>query len=105
MWPKKGCVSTPWLKWCLIINELQNTPWPRPAGGGGERKKGDLSMEGARGNHCPKSSVNSFHSLPRQCSCFSALADAATYASRHAPIIVSEDTCLVFLTEDPGAMN
>lgn len=24
---------------------------------------------------------------------------------RHAPIIVSGDTCLVFLTGDPGAMN
>jgi len=30
-WPKKGCVSTPWLKWYLITNKLQNTPWPRPA--------------------------------------------------------------------------
>ena len=53
--------------------------------GGRERKKGDLSMEGDRGNPCPKSSVNSFHSLPRQCSCFSALPIAAAYASRHAP--------------------
>ena len=29
--PKKACVSTLYLKWCLIISELQNTPWPRPA--------------------------------------------------------------------------
>lgn len=28
---KKSCVSTLYLKWCLIISELQNTPWPRPA--------------------------------------------------------------------------
>ena len=53
-WPKKGGVSTPGLKWYLIINKLQNTPWPRPA-------------------------------------------------TRR--IIVSGDTCLVFLTGDPGAMN
>lgn len=51
----------------------------------GGRKKGELSMEGARGNPCPKSPVNSFHSLPRQCSCFSALPIVAAYASRHAP--------------------
>ena len=29
--PKKACVSTLYLKWILIISELQNTPWPRPA--------------------------------------------------------------------------
>ena len=29
--PKKACVSTLYLKWCLIISELQNAPWPRPA--------------------------------------------------------------------------
>ena len=29
--PKKACVSTLYLKWHLIISELQNTPWPRPA--------------------------------------------------------------------------
>ena len=29
--PKKACVSTLYLKWCLIISELQNVPWPRPA--------------------------------------------------------------------------
>ena len=28
---KKACVSTLHLKWCLIISELQNAPWPRPA--------------------------------------------------------------------------
>ena len=28
---KKACVSTLYLKWYLIIGELQNTPWPRPA--------------------------------------------------------------------------
>ena len=28
--PKKACVSTLYLKWCLIISELQNAPWPRP---------------------------------------------------------------------------
>ncbi len=31
MRPKKVCVSTLYLKWILIISELQNTPWPRPA--------------------------------------------------------------------------
>ena len=30
-WPKKACVSTPLLKCYLIINQLRNTPWPRPA--------------------------------------------------------------------------
>lgn len=30
MRPKKACVSTLYLKWCLIISELQNAPWPRP---------------------------------------------------------------------------
>ena len=29
--PKKACISTLYLKWCLIISELQNAPWPRPA--------------------------------------------------------------------------
>ena len=29
--PKKACVSTLHLKWYLIISELQNIPWPRPA--------------------------------------------------------------------------
>ena len=29
--PKKACVSTLYLKCCLIISELQNVPWPRPA--------------------------------------------------------------------------
>ena len=29
--PKKACVSTLYLKWCMIIRELQNAPWPRPA--------------------------------------------------------------------------
>lgn len=29
--PKKACVSTLYLKYCLIISELQNVPWPRPA--------------------------------------------------------------------------
>ena len=29
--PKKACVSTLYLKWCLIVSELQNAPWPRPA--------------------------------------------------------------------------
>ena len=28
--PKKACVSMLYLKWCLIISELQNAPWPRP---------------------------------------------------------------------------
>lgn len=28
--PKRACVSTLYLKWCLIISELQNAPWPRP---------------------------------------------------------------------------
>ena len=28
--PKKACVSTLYLKWCLIISELQNAPWLRP---------------------------------------------------------------------------
>lgn len=27
---KKACVSTLYLKWCLIISELQNAPWPCP---------------------------------------------------------------------------
>ena len=31
-WPKKGCVSTLCLEWYLIINQLRNPPWPRPAG-------------------------------------------------------------------------
>ena len=31
-WPKKGCVSTLLFKSYLIINELQNSPWLRPAG-------------------------------------------------------------------------
>ena len=29
-WPKKACVSTPLLKYYLIISELQILPWPRP---------------------------------------------------------------------------
>ena len=28
---KKACVSTLYLKWVLIISELQNTQWPCPA--------------------------------------------------------------------------
>ena len=28
---KEACISTPYLEWYLIISELQNTPWPRPA--------------------------------------------------------------------------
>ena len=31
MQPKKACISTLYLKWYLIISELQNTPWLRPA--------------------------------------------------------------------------
>ena len=31
MRPKKAYVSTLYLKWYLIISELQNTLWPRPA--------------------------------------------------------------------------
>ena len=30
-WPFFGCVSTLLSKYYLIISELQNTPWPRPA--------------------------------------------------------------------------
>ena len=33
-WPKKGCVSTLLFKSYLIINELQNSPWPRPDSAG-----------------------------------------------------------------------
>ena len=29
---KNACVSTLLLKWYLIINQLLNPPWPRPAG-------------------------------------------------------------------------
>ncbi len=29
-WPKNACVSTPLLKWYLIVSQLQHTPWPRP---------------------------------------------------------------------------
>ena len=28
--PKKACVSALYLKWYLIISELQNAPWLRP---------------------------------------------------------------------------
>lgn len=31
MRPKKACISTLYQNWYLIISELQNTPWPRPA--------------------------------------------------------------------------
>lgn len=33
------------------------------------------------------------------------LCNDCLFIFRHAPIIISEGTCLVFLTGDPGAMN
>ena len=40
--PKKACVSTLYLKWILIISELQNAPWPRPANAHIDFVKGTL---------------------------------------------------------------